>query len=415
MGRKFVIVAQKSLIIVGAGMAGLRAAELLVGGGHDVTLFDAADRVGGRIVTDYVDGFTLDRGFQLLNPSYPQIRASIDLAALELGVFEPSIVVSDGVSTLHLADPLRRPMSAPGALFLKAGSITGKIRLGRLLMKLRFAEPSSWKISESMDAYGWLLSSGVDDDVIEQVLRPFLSGVLLEDALATSANVVALLLRSFLRGMPAVPANGMASLPAQVADRLPAETIRLNSEVVAVTADGVTLADGTHVKGDHVIVGVGAERLLGLVPQATGRATNAVTTWWFASDHPLATGGTLVADRHGRVLVNSVDVTAAAPSYSPQGKSLIAASALGFHENRESVEEVTNRLAELHHLDARAFELLRIDAVRHALPALPPPTSVRPPIVFDGVILAGDHVATPSIQGAMASGARAARQIMERN
>ena len=414
-GRKFVIVTQKSVIIVGAGMAGLRAAELLVGGGHEVTVFEGADRVGGRIVTDRVDGFTLDRGFQLLNPSYPQVRASIDLAALELGEFAPGVVVSDGVSKLELADPLRRPLSAPGALFLKAGSITGKIRLGRLLMKLRFSEPSSWNISESLDARRWLLSSGVDNELIEQVLRPFLSGVLLEDALATSANVVALLLRSFLRGMPAVPAKGMAALPSQVADRLPLGTIRLKSEVVAVTAGGVTLSDGTHVNGDHVIVGVGAERLLGLVPQATRRATNAVTTWWFAADQPLSTGATLVADRQGRVLVNSVDITAAAPSYSPNGKSLIAASALGFHENRDSVAAVTKRLAELHHFGARTLELLRIDAVRDALPALPPPTSVRPPIVFDGVILAGDHVATPSIQGAMASGARAARRILELN
>ena len=72
------------VVVIGAGLAGLRAAGLLCARGLDVAVLDAADRPGGRVATDEIDGFRCDRGFQVLNTSYPALRAAVDLDALAL-------------------------------------------------------------------------------------------------------------------------------------------------------------------------------------------------------------------------------------------------------------------------------------------------------------------------------------------
>ncbi|MFM9045117.1 MAG: FAD-dependent oxidoreductase, partial [Solirubrobacterales bacterium] len=79
--------------VVGAGLAGLRCAGLLIERGFEVDVFEASDRVGGRVRTDEVDGFLLDRGFQVLLTSYPEAREAFDFGALDLGRFEPGALI----------------------------------------------------------------------------------------------------------------------------------------------------------------------------------------------------------------------------------------------------------------------------------------------------------------------------------
>ena len=72
------------IVIVGGGLAGLRAAQLLVGDGLSVRLVEASSSLGGRVQSRNVDGYVIDEGFQLINPSYPEIVASGVLPALDL-------------------------------------------------------------------------------------------------------------------------------------------------------------------------------------------------------------------------------------------------------------------------------------------------------------------------------------------
>src|ERR671912_575277 len=74
------------VVVVGAGLAGLSVATRLVAAGRDVHVVDAAAAPGGRLSTTRIDGFLVDRGFQVLNTGYPRV-ADLDLPALELGWF----------------------------------------------------------------------------------------------------------------------------------------------------------------------------------------------------------------------------------------------------------------------------------------------------------------------------------------
>src|ERR1700753_2480572 len=68
-------------VVVGAGVAGLACANDVVAAGATVRVREAGDAVGGRMRTDRQSGFLLDRGFQVFNTSYPQVRRRIDLRA----------------------------------------------------------------------------------------------------------------------------------------------------------------------------------------------------------------------------------------------------------------------------------------------------------------------------------------------
>ena len=93
------------VLIVGAGLAGLTCAQDLTLAGMQCCVLEASEGIGGRLRTDHVDGFLLDRGFQILLCAYPQVRARLDLEALELGLFEPGAVVRSGTGMHRLSDP----------------------------------------------------------------------------------------------------------------------------------------------------------------------------------------------------------------------------------------------------------------------------------------------------------------------
>ena len=395
-------------VVVGAGVAGLRCASVLAAAGVDVVVLEAKDRPGGRMVTDVVDGFTIDAGFQLLNPSYPQ-AAHLDLAALELGSFAPGMIISDGSTQATLTDPLRRPVAALGSLGPGPGTLPGRVRLGLLLARLRFGSPARVLAMPDRSARAWFRAEGIDEATVDELLRPFLAGVLLDEKLEDSAHLVALLLRSFARGIPGVPKGGMGAIPQQMAAGLPDGSLQLSTPVEEVASRPVTLGDGTKEEADLVIVAAAAPQAQELLGSTPARPARAVTTWWFATKEPLRTGATLVVDASGEVLVNLVEMTAAQPSYAPPGRFIVACSALDLHADHAAEANVRRRAAALVGASTAGWELVAVTPVAEALPNVGRPLDLTPPFELDGVLLAGDHLATPSIQGAMASGERAAK------
>jgi len=210
------------VVVVGAGLAGLAAAIRVARAGLDVVVLEAAETVGGRVRTDRVDSMLLDRGFQLLNPSYPAVRRMVDLEALSLRRFGTGVVVARAYGTYRLMDPRRAPRSLLGDLSGGTGSLREKLAFARYGITTAYG-PVSRLLRRPDVSYGVALdAAGVRGELRHAVLEPFLAGVVGEDRQETSRHFVDLLLRSFARGVPGLPAAGMQALPEQLATLLPA-------------------------------------------------------------------------------------------------------------------------------------------------------------------------------------------------
>jgi len=405
---------------VGAGLAGLCAAEPLVRAGLDVIILEAGDAAGGRVRTDRIDGLQLDRGFQLYNPSYPAARTVLDHAALDLRPMVAGLQVAIGSRHHTLADPRREPGSVP------AGLATALAPIGRRADRVKFGAYAWWASRVSMDslrgrpdvdAESALRAAGIGDGLIDTVLRPFLAGVFAEDALATSRLFMDLVLRSMVRGTPSVPAGGMGAIPGQLAARLPAGCLRLGQEVERINGTAVAVA-GRTVTARAVVVATAGDAAASLLPGLPAPAVHALTTWYHLADTPaqLLTHGrsVLVVDgqRRGPV-VNTVVLTHTAPSYATGGRVLVSTSALGVRGGAATEADVRGHLGLLYGADTRRWELVGHYPIAGALPALTPGTDLRRPVRLGaGRYVCGDHRDTPSIQGAMVSGHRAAHAVL---
>src|SRR5688572_8663139 len=231
--------ASADVVVVGAGLAGLAAAVRLQEAGVEAVVLEAAEAVGGRVRTDVVDGFRLDRGFQLLNPSYPEAERLLDLDALDLQPFEAGLAVRRNGRRHVVGDPRRMPSALPGALTAPIGSVRARCAFGTWVAGLGLGSSDTIRERPDRSLLDELRARGLDGPLTERVLRPFLSGVLADDALTSSQRMASMLLRAFARGNPSVPAEGMQAMPDQLAARLAGDTLHLGVRAAAVSAGSV--------------------------------------------------------------------------------------------------------------------------------------------------------------------------------
>lgn len=397
------------VVVVGAGLAGLAAAVRLQEAGHDAVVLERSDAVGGRVRTDVVDGFRLDRGFQLLNPSYPEAERLLNLEALDLRPFLAGLMAASGERRYALGDPLRLPSAIRNDLTAPIGSMKAKLAFGTWVAGLGLGSADSIRSSSDRPLIAELEARGLTGALTEKVLRPFLSGVLADSDLDSSQRMASMLLRSFARGAPSVPAQGMQAMPEQLAARLRPGSLHLGVRVRSVSPGAVDTDDG-RMAGRAVVVAVSGDVAADLgVP---GSPMRALTTWWYAAAQPPSERALLHVDTERRgPLANTVVMTSAAPSYSADGRALVAATAVGAHPDGE--EAARRHAGLLYGVDTSAWELLRADVIEAALPVHPAGQPLqRRVVVEDGLIVAGDHRDTPSIQGALVSGRRAADAVL---
>ncbi|WP_100498065.1 FAD-dependent oxidoreductase [Geodermatophilus chilensis] len=399
--------ARAQVVVVGAGLAGLSAAVRLHAAGVDVHVAEAAAHAGGRLSTERVDGFVVDRGFQVLNTGYPR-AADLDLAALDLGWFWPGAVVRVDGRRSRVVDPRRRPTAALDTLRAPLGSPLRRAAIAAYSARAGYTPVERLLRERETSAEDRLRRAGVGDTALERLFRPFLAGVLLEDRLETSSHYLDLLWRSFARGAIGPPARGMQSIGEQLADRVGPDRLHLGVPVTAVRGDAVT-TDDRHTRADAVVVATDPGTAAALVPGLTASAPRQVTTHFHVLPASPTGEPLLVLGTPGGRLVNGVVLTDAQPAYSPDGRALVASSSLA--ATREV--DVRAEVAALHGVGPGDLEHLTSVTVPRAQPAAVPPLCLRQPVELgDGLFVAGDHRDTPSIQGAMASGARAARAVL---
>ncbi|MEW2528426.1 NAD(P)/FAD-dependent oxidoreductase [Streptomyces sp. NPDC047071] len=399
------------VVVVGAGLAGLACARDLMAHGLDVKVMEASDAVGGRMRSDLVDGFVVDRGFQVFNTSYPQARRRLTLRDLRLRPFTPGVLVHTGSARKRFTDPTRGAHHVVEAVRSGVAGPRDLTALALLTAQDALLPAAALKRRRDTSTRDALASAGFTEAFVERFFRPFLAGVFLEEDLETSSRFFHLVWRSMVRGTLCLPVAGIRAVPHQLADALPREALHLEQPVDVLSDDGVLLAAGQEVAADAVVVATGPGPAARLLPGIDPGPYRSVTTYYHVSTRTPLHEPTLMTDSRRRFL-NTCVLSAVVPEYAPPGYALIATSVLG--PDRPGRERaVRAALAEAYGTDTADWDVLTTRTVPEALPAMLPgrPLS-RSSRLGHRRYVCGDHRATGSVQGALASGARAARQVI---
>lgn len=407
------MLAETDVVIVGGGLAGLAAARRLHRAGVPWRLVEASGRLGGRVATDVVDGYLVDRGFQVLNTAYPRLGTLIDTDRLNLGCFTSGVLVRKGDDLLRLVNPLREPTGGPRTALAGVGSLLDRLRFAALATGCATLPPSRLLAAPETSTETALRRAGLSDAIIEELLRPFLSGVFIERELSTSSHVLAMVLRSFARGRIGLPAEGMAALPRAIAEPLPADLLDLDTPVAEVNPGRVRTQAGD-IRCRAVVVAVDPPAAAALLPVLTTVRMHSYTTYYHSAPEPPLTEPILLVDGDRREIVaNTVVLSNAAATYAPTGRHLIATSVVGPTAPPEPT--IRAELTRLYGRSTADWTHLTTVAIPEALPAAPPPQGrLRKPVALgEGLFVAGDHRDSPSIQGALTSGWRAAGAVLD--
>ncbi|GAB2483817.1 NAD(P)/FAD-dependent oxidoreductase [Luteococcus sediminum] len=389
------------VIVVGAGLAGLACARALRE--HDLrpVVLESQGRVGGRATSDEVDGFVVERGFQVLNPAYPHLRATGVVGQLGLQSFPRSVRVRHAGRLDELTDPTRHPASLPGDL--RTGLVGARdVALARVATRLVGADR---RRGDAFDA------AGFTGPLRHKVVDPFLAGVLCEDDGSTSARFTAWLASMFLLGTPGLPTGGMRRLGEALAEGL---DVRLDHPVTGIdTDDGHVKTPHGNLTGRAVVLAAGPVPTADLAGQ--GRpSTHPTTTWWFATEQAPSPSGAIHVDgeQSGPIVTTSV-VSHAAPDHAPAGQHLVAALTLADGEVDE--QAVRAHASHIYGIGTEAWRTLAVHHIPHSLPTVAPGQFAQDRIGFQGeAVLCGDQFGNASIDGAIASGRAAAAEVARR-
>ena len=404
------------VVIVGAGLAGLTCARRLHDEGVETTVIDAADAVGGRVRTDVVDGYRLDRGFQVLLTAYPEAKRWLDYEALELRSFWPGAQVWTGAEWATVADPRRRWTDLFRSLAANVGSTTDKLKVVQwALTASQSGADDHWGAIET-SAYEALQARGFSQRMIERFWRPWLTGIFLEAELATSSRMLDFVFGMFARGGTAVPRYGMQAIPDQLAAGLPAGSIVFNECATAIEGRTVWARSGKTWQGDQIVLAVD-EATAGQLGFAGDPVTwRGARCLYYGVPERLTRDPLLMLNGTREGVINHLCwMDAVSADYAPDGHALLMVGLRPSLDGGNDVIEQT-ALRQLRQWFGEAatdrWRLLRHCFVPHALPSRRPLLRSPQSPVAPGVWRCGDASATASIQGAMESGRATAENVL---
>ena len=376
-------VSDKPVAIIGAGLAGLSAAITLQNAGRAVEIYESDSRVGGRVASDSIDGFTLDHGFQLINARYPEFERLRIIEELTFIRAPRAIDCSIGKKKFTIGDPRSNPFSA---LSNRSGSIREKTAFVKYLVS---PSRSGNSVEDELVALGTLYT---------RILKPFLTGVFLAPLNSIDALTGKELVRSFVSGEPGLPVGGVGVLTQKLSARV--NKIHLNHRVdnlrefedrqVVVAADVTTAA-----------------QLLD-IPEVPKLASS--TTWYHEVPPEFSRSNRLLVDSENRgPVVNSTVISNLVTSYAPTGRSLLSSTTI----DNSSESEVRRHLALMWGTPTQTWPLIAKYDIPKSLPISGVGNhSVTSARISANVFIAGDFRTAPSQNGALLSGRLAAKELL---
>jgi len=405
------------VIIIGAGLAGLTAAKVLKAAGKSVKILEASDQVGGRVRTDEVDGFLLDRGFQVLLTAYPETKRFLDYDALDLRKFDPGALILNEKGSTIIGDPLRQPSTLISTLRSPAGTLGDKIRMLGLKIKLAGKSIDEIFSEEQTTTLAYLENAGFSVRMMNQFFKPFMSGIFLEEKLSTSSRMFEFVFKMFSEGDAAVPAKGMGMIPLQLARDLSAQELIFHEKVIEIDGNTVKTSSGSVYQADTVLIATDQLNLPKPFHQSV-RAYRSVTNLYFtAAEKPFASPLIALNSMPGKLVNNIAVMNQISPSYSKNGDSLISLSLIGDRSKTNISELQTKAVHELKTWfpNATNWKHLKTYHIPYALPDDDQVTNdaesqVRKLNVH--CFVCGDYLMNGSINAAMKSGKLAAKAIL---
>lgn len=373
-----------SYVVIGGGLAGLSAAITLQEAGESVELYEASDDLGGRIRSDYIDGYILDRGFQLINSGYSEIKRLGVIPEIDFCKSERTIDVITPFGTASIGDPRIHPLQA---LRSPLGSISEKIAV------LKFVGDKPNSAISLRDA---LLASGTGD-FYENVLRPFLRGVFLTELESVDSSYGREIIKSFVAGDSGLPRAGAGALSEALGARV--ENVVLNARIDSL--DQFT--------GKKVILATDSATTAKLAGTTIEASFTESHTWYHSLPAGVINSKRLRVTSTANPIVNSIAISNVVSQYAPAGKTLISSTAITSISDTDALNEI----AKFWGVAPSKFELIKRYDIRNSLPVFKPGSrGVKSARINDQLFIAGDYLTAGSQNGALLSGRLAAMESL---